>query len=202
MNPGSAAPVRRPAVFLDRDGTVAEEVGYVNHASRIRLLPRSAEAVKRLRSAGYLAVVVTNQAGVARDYCEERIVHQASQRLVELLSREGAALDAIYYCPHHPREGESPYRRDCQCRKPRPGMLHQAAQDLEIDLGGSYMVGDGMVDVGAARAAGVVPILVLTGYGRGHYEHRRSRWTVQPEHIAEDLFDAAEWILQRKRRPE
>jgi len=187
------------AVFLDRDGTVADEVGYVNHASRIRLLPRSAEAVRRIKDAGFLAVVVTNQAGVARDYFEERVVHQANQRLLELLSQEGATLDGIYYCPHHPREGAPPYRQDCQCRKPRPGMLQRAAEDLGIELGRSYMVGDGLVDVGAARAAGVVPILVLTGYGRGHVEHRRSRWTVEPEHIAEDLLDAVEWILGRER---
>jgi len=190
----------RRAVFLDRDGTVAEEVGYVNHASRIRLLPGSAGAVKRVRDAGFLAVVVTNQAGVARDYFEEFVVHQANRRLVELLEREGAALDGIYYCPHHPREGAPPYRQDCECRKPRPGMLRQAAQDLGIDLTRSYMVGDGVVDVGAARAAGVVPVLVLTGYGRGHLEHRRSRWTVEPEHIAEDLSEAVEWILERERR--
>ena len=190
----------RRAVFLDRDGTVADEVGYVNHASRIRLLSGSAEAVKRIREAGFLAVVVTNQAGVARDYFEEFVVHQANRRLVELLEREGAALDGIYYCPHHPREGAPPYRQDCQCRKPRPGMLLQAAEDLGIDLTRSYMVGDGLVDVGAARAAGVLPVMVLTGYGRGHLEHRRSRWTVEPEHIAEDLSAAVDWILGRERR--
>ena len=193
------SPLRR-AVFLDRDGTVAEEVGYVNHASRVRLLPGSARAVRRVRDAGFLAVVVTNQAGVARDYFEEFVVHQANQRLVELLALEGAALDGIYYCPHHPREGAPPYRQECDCRKPRPGMLRQAARDLGIDLGRSYMVGDGIVDVGAARAAGVVPVMVLTGYGRGHLEHRRSRWTVEPEHIAEDLGEAVEWILGRERR--
>ncbi|MCI0567038.1 MAG: HAD-IIIA family hydrolase, partial [Acidobacteria bacterium] len=101
----TAVPSLRRAVFLDRDGTVAEEVGYVNHASRIRLLPGSAGAVKRVRDAGFLAVVVTNQAGVAREYFEEFVVHQANRRLVELLEQEGAALDGIYYCPHHPREG-------------------------------------------------------------------------------------------------
>jgi D-glycero-D-manno-heptose 1,7-bisphosphate phosphatase len=196
----TAIPGQRRAVFLDRDGTVAEEVGYVNHASRIRLLPGSAEAVRRLRDAGFLAVIVTNQAGVARDYFEEFIVQQANRRLEELLQQEGAALDGIYYCPHHPREGAPPYRQDCQCRKPRPGMLRQASEDLGIDLSRSYMVGDGLVDVGAARAAGVVPVLVLTGYGRGHLEHRRSRWTVEPEHISENLSEAAEWILDRERR--
>jgi len=189
----------RRAVFLDRDGTVADEVGYVNHASRLRLLPRSAEAVRRIRAAGFLAVIVTNQAGVARDYFEEFVVAQTHDRLKALLAAEGTAVDGIYYCPHHPREGVAPYRQECDCRKPRPGMLKQAAEDLGIDLGRSYMVGDGIVDIGAARAAGVVPVMVLTGYGRGHFEHRRSTWKEQPEHVAEDLLDAVEWILERER---
>ena len=193
----SAAPLKR-AVFVDRDGTVADEVGYVNHPSRLRLLPRSGQALKRIREAGFLAVVVTNQAGVARDYFDESVVHETHRRLVALLEGEGTGVDRIYFCPHHPREGKPPYRQDCRCRKPLPGMLHQAAEELGIDLPRSYMVGDGVVDVEAARSAGVVPILVLTGYGRGHVELRRDRWKVQPEHIAEDLLDAVEWILARE----
>lgn len=193
----SPVPMKR-AVFVDRDGTVADEVGYVNHPSRLRLLPRSGQALKRIREAGFLAVVVTNQAGVARDYFDESVVHETHRRLVALLEGEGTGVDRIYFCPHHPREGKPPYRQDCRCRKPLPGMLHQAAEELGIDLPRSYMVGDGVVDVEAARSAGVVPILVLTGYGRGHVELRRDRWKVQPEHIAEDLLDAVEWILARE----
>lgn len=196
MSPRDAA---RRAVFMDRDGTVADEVGYVNHASRLRLLPGSAAALRRVREAGLLCVVVTNQSGVARDYFEETVVNQANERFRELLAAEGASVDAIYYCPHHPREGVPPYRRDCDCRKPRPGMLLRAAADLDIDLSRSYMVGDGVVDVGAGRAAGATTVLVLTGYGRGHLEHRRHRWTVEPDHIAEDLGAAVDWILARER---
>ncbi len=196
---GAVTPLTRRAVFMDRDGTVADEVGYVNHVSRVRLLPGSAAALRRIREAGFLAVVVTNQAGVARDYFEEAIVHQANQRLRDLLAAEGASLDGIYYCPHHPREGAPPYRRDCDCRKPRPGMILRAAAEMSIDLSRSYMVGDGVVDVGAGRAAGLTTVLVLTGYGRGHLEHRRDRWTVEPAHIAEDLGGAVDWILSRER---
>jgi D-glycero-D-manno-heptose 1,7-bisphosphate phosphatase len=145
-------------------------------------------------------VVVTNQAGVARDYFEESLVHQAHHRLKELLAAEGASVDAIYYCPHHPREGVPPYRLDCDCRKPLPGMLLRAAKELGIDLSRSYMVGDGIVDVGAGHAAGVTTLLVLTGYGRGHLEHRRHRWSVEPDHVAEDLEAAVEWILSREGR--
>jgi len=183
---------------MDRDGTVAEEVGYVNHVSRVRLLPGSAQAIQRIREAGFLAVVVTNQSGVAREYFEETLVGRVHERLAELLTREGAALDAIYYCPHHPREGEPPYRRECDCRKPQPGLLTLAAAERQIDLARSYMVGDGIVDVGAGASVGATTILVLTGYGRGLLEHRRSRWTVQPDHIAEDLPSAVSWILQRE----
>jgi D-glycero-D-manno-heptose 1,7-bisphosphate phosphatase len=195
---GSAA--SRRAVFMDRDGTVAEEVGYVNHVSRVRLIPGSAGALRRIRAAGFLAVVVTNQAGVARDYFEEPLVHEAHRRLKELLAREGAELDAIYYCPHHPREGAPPYRQECDCRKPRPGMLLQAARDLQIDLSRSYMIGDGTVDIAAGRSAGTATVLVLTGYGIGHLEHRRHRWTVEPDHIARDLSAAVDWILEREGR--
>lgn len=194
----SPRPIRL-AVFLDRDGTVAEEVGYVNHVSRIRLLPGSAEAIRRIRRHGFLAIVVTNQSGVARDYFEESLVLQANDRLQELLREEGTALDAIYYCPHHPREGVPPYRCECDCRKPRPGMLLRAAREYAIDLSRSYMVGDGIVDVGAANAAGTRSVLVLTGYGRGHVEHRRSRWIVEPDHIVADLPAAVDWILDRER---
>jgi len=191
-------PQRRRAVFLDRDGTVAEEVGYVNHVSRVRLLPESAEAIRRIREAGFLVVVVTNQSGVARGYFEEPLVLQANQRLRDLLGDRGAVLAAIYYCPHHPREGSPPYRQECDCRKPRPGMLLRAAREHGIDLPSSYMVGDGIVDVEAGRAAGVTAILVLTGYGRGQVEHRRSRWPVEPNHVAENLSAAVDWIVARK----
>jgi len=191
-------PRRRRAVFLDRDGTVAEEVGYVNHVSRVRLLPESAEAIRRIRGAGFLVVVVTNQSGVARGYFEEPLVLQANQRLRDLLGDQGAVLDAIYYCPHHPREGSPPYRQECDCRKPRPGMLLRAAREHGIDLPRSYMVGDGIVDVEAGRAAGATSILVLTGYGRGQVEHRRSCWPVEPNHVAEDLSAAVDWIVARR----
>ncbi|HMC83722.1 MAG TPA: HAD family hydrolase [Candidatus Polarisedimenticolia bacterium] len=194
----TGAPPNHRAVFMDRDGTVAEEVGYVNHVSRVRLLPGSAQAIQRIRASGFLAVIVTNQSGVAREYFDEALIGRVHERLEELLTREGAALDGIYYCPHHPREGKPPYRRECDCRKPQPGLLTLAAAERQIDLARSYMVGDGIVDVGAGASVGATTILVLTGYGRGLLEHRRSRWTVQPDHIAEDLPSAVSWILQRE----
>jgi D-glycero-D-manno-heptose 1,7-bisphosphate phosphatase len=191
----NAAPVR--AVLMDRDGTVCDEVGYVNHVSRVRLLPRSAAAIRRAREAGFKIVVMTNQAGVARGYFTEDLVHQVHDRLREMLAAEGTAVDAIYYCPHHPDTGDEPYRKDCDCRKPRPGMLLRARDEMGIDPTRSYVVGDSMRDIEAGRRFGATTILVMTGYGRGEYEHRTAGWTSGPDHIAEDLMDAVDWILSR-----
>jgi len=115
----------RPAVFLDRDGTLTEEVGYVNHPSRLRLLPRAAEAIRRLNAAGVAAVVVTNQAGIARGYFSESVLHAVNDALRAQLADAGARLDGLYACMHHPTEGEAPYRAQCECRKPKPGLLWQ-----------------------------------------------------------------------------
>ena len=114
---------------MDRDGCLTEEVGYVNHPSRIRLLPRTAEAVCRLNRAGVAAVMVTNQTGIARGYFTEETLHAANARMREALEAGGARLDGLYVCMHHPSEGEPPYRAQCDCRKPRPGLLHRAAAD-------------------------------------------------------------------------
>ena len=123
----------RPAVFLDRDGTLTEEVGYVNHPSRLRLQPRSAQAIRRLNGAGIAAVVVTNQAGIARGYFSEDVLAAVNATLVSQLKDEGAYLDGIYVCTHHPTAGESPYRIVCDCRKPRPGLLLRAASELGLE---------------------------------------------------------------------
>ena len=165
----------RRAIIMDRDGTVCEEVGYVNHVSRCRLLPRSAEAIRLLNEAGRRTAIVTNQAGVARGYFAEEMILAVHERLRRLLADSGARIDGIYYCPHHPTAGEPPYRGACDCRKPLPGLVLRAAAELGIDLTRSFMVGDSARDVVAAQAAGVTPVLVLTGYGRGEWEHQRER---------------------------
>ncbi|NLV91779.1 MAG: HAD family hydrolase [Firmicutes bacterium] len=184
------------AVFMDRDGTITKEVGYVNHPSRLELLPNSAEAIRLLNQHGLLAIVATNQAGVARGYFPEERIHQTHQRLEDLLAAEGAKLDAIYYCPHHPRVGEGSYRQECQCRKPNPGMLLQAQEELDVDLSRSYMIGDKITDVEVAHRVGAKGIFVLTGYGLGSYEYERDSWTVKPDYICDDLLAAVQWILQ------
>lgn len=194
--PSHAVPLR-PAVFMDRDGCLTEEVGYVNHPSRIRLLPRTAEAVRRLNRAGVVAVMVTNQSGVARGYFSEETLHATNERLRRELDAGGARLDGLYVCMHHPREGQPPYRADCDCRKPRPGLLTRAAAELGLDLGASVMVGDKLSDVAAGQSVGAAGVLVLTGYGRGEWEFRPPEHEVKPDLVADDLLDAVDWALAR-----
>jgi D-glycero-D-manno-heptose 1,7-bisphosphate phosphatase len=190
---------KRCAVFLDRDGTVAEEVGYVNHLSRFRLYPWSAEAIRRINQAGLAAVVVTNQAGVARGYFPEELIRQVNAKMVEELAGAGAKLDAVYYCAHHPEVGAPPYRQCCRCRKPEPGMIEQAVRDLNLELAGSVVVGDRYLEVEMAHRLGLRGALVLTGYGRGELEYMRGGWPRDPDWVAENLLEAVEKILPEMR---
>ncbi|MBX7223685.1 MAG: HAD family hydrolase [Blastocatellia bacterium] len=183
------------AVFFDRDGTLSEEIGYVNHASRYRVLPTSGPAIRKLNEASIRACVVTNQAGVARGYFEEWLIREVHARLQAEIAKDGAKLDAIYYCPHHPTVGEAPYRLDCNCRKPKPGMLLTAAEQFDLDLTRCCVVGDRYSDVKLAHRVGAKGILVLTGYGLGEYEYQRQSWSREPDFIAPDALAAVEWIL-------
>lgn len=182
---------------MDRDGTISEEVGYVNHPSRFRLFPYTAEAIKLLNDNDWLAIVVTNQAGVARGYFSEDIIVQIHARIESDLQNSSARLDAIYYCAHHPSVGEPPYRLDCDCRKPRTGLIQRAAGDFDIDLERSWMVGDRYGDIELARNAGLHSAFVLSGYGRGEWEFQRRSWKIEPELVAEDLLEAVKKIVER-----
>ena len=185
----------RRAVFIDRDGTISEEVGYVNHPSRYRVFPFAAEAVRALNDAGWLAILVTNQAGVARGYFKEELIGEVHKILQDELARDGARLDAIYYCPHHPSVGEPPYRLDCDCRKPKPGLILRAARDFRLDLARCWMVGDRYGDSELARNAGTRSAFVLTGYGRGELEHQSHGWRKRPDIVAENLLEAVKKIV-------
>lgn len=187
------------AVFLDRDGTVSEEVGYVNHLSRYKLFPWTIAAIKKLNEAKIKAILVTNQAGVARGYFTEDLIWKVHEQLSAELAKEGAYLDGIYYCPHHPSAGVPPYRANCECRKPKPGLILQAAQEHEIDLSRSFMVGDKYTDVELAQKAKVKSIMVMTGYGIGEYEYQRKDWPQMPDKIAKDLLEAVEWVIGQER---
>jgi D-glycero-D-manno-heptose 1,7-bisphosphate phosphatase len=189
--------MKRPALFMDRDGTISEEVGYVNHPSRFRVFPYTADAIKLLNENGWLAIVVTNQAGVARGYFAEDVILQVHDRLRGDLENASAKLDAIYYCAHHPSVGEPPYRLDCDCRKPKTGLIDRAAADFEIDRERSWMVGDRYGDLELARNAGLHSALVLSGYGRGEWEYQRGSWKLEPEVVADNLLEAVKKIIER-----
>lgn len=188
------------AVFIDRDGTISEEVGYVNHVSRFKVLPNTARAIRLFNEAGIMAIVATNQAGVARGYFEESLIGAVHEKLRAELAAEGARLDAIYYCPHHPSAGKPPYRAACDCRKPKPGMILRARDEHGVDLSRSYMVGDKILDIEFGKNLGLKSVMVLTGYGIGEYEHQRQDWKVAPDYLAKDLLDAAEWIVADYRK--
>ena len=186
----------RPAVFLDRDGTVNEQMGYINHISRFQLLPDAARAIKLLNNNGIPVVIVSNQSGLARGYFPLALLDEVHEKMHRLLAQEGAHVDGLYYCPHHPEAKEEKYRQACNCRKPKTGMLLQAAEEMDLDLSRSFVVGDRWSDVKCADRAGCTSVLVLTGYGRGDSDYIGPTQQIQPSYVAENLFDAAEWILQ------
>lgn len=154
----------KPAVFLDRDGTINIEKDYLYRIEEFEFTPGAVEAIKLLNQAGYLVVVVTNQSGVARGYYSEADMAALHRYIDTVLASQGARVDAWYHCPHH-QAGKAPYNQECDCRKPMPGMLLQAAADHAIDLTRSWMVGDKSADIEAGLAAGCKPVLVMTGYG-------------------------------------
>lgn len=186
----------RPAVFFDRDGTLSHEIGYVNHVSRFQPFSFAVDAIRAVNAANRLAVVVTNQAGVARGYFPESMIHEVNGVLKSRVESAGARLDGIYYCPHHPSAGEPPYRQDCDCRKPRPGMLHRAAKDLDINLAKSWVVGDRLGDLELAWSVGARACLVRTGYGIGEIEHWMPGWKRKPDFVAENALEAALHIIE------
>ncbi len=156
---------RNRAVFLDRDGTVNVEKEYLHRTEEFEFIPGAPEAIRLLKNAGFLVIIVTNQSGIGRGYYDEAAVHRLHRFMDEQLAHHGTGVDAYYLCPHHPLHGIGEYRRECGCRKPLPGMLFEAAGEFSIDLTVSFIIGDRMADVEAGRAAGCRPILVRTGYG-------------------------------------
>ena len=179
----------RRAVFLDRDGTIGEELGYVNHIDRFQMFPYAAEAIRELNETHVPVIVVTNQGGIARNIFPESLVHEVHRKMVAELAAGGAHVDAIYFCPHKSEDA-------CECRKPNPGLLERAAREHFLDLAGSWIVGDRYADLEMGHVTGSRGILVMTGYGRGEYELHRSVWPRQPDALAENLRDAVRLILR------
>jgi D-glycero-D-manno-heptose 1,7-bisphosphate phosphatase len=188
----------RPAVFLDRDGTIIEDVAYLRDFEHIDVLPWSANAIRSLNLAGFAVVVVTNQSGVARGYFDEAHVLATHRALDEKLAAAGASIDAYYYCPHHPDSPDARYGAPCDCRKPAAGLLRRAAADLGLDLAASWTVGDMWRDVQAGASAGTRTILIRAGRGGPH--PRAPRDAPTPDAILDNLMEAATWILRSSSR--
>jgi D-glycero-D-manno-heptose 1,7-bisphosphate phosphatase len=193
---GSVRRERIPGVFLDRDGTINEEVGYINHLNRLHVFPWTAEAIRKLNEAKVPVIVVTNQSGVARGYFPEELVNRVNERVSQELAAQSAHVDAFYYCPHHPDATLTSYRKTCECRKPSTGMVKEAAERFHLDLQNSYVVGDSYRDMQLGFHAGTRTILVLTGYGRGELEHQGGAWPRKPDLIAKDLLEAVNYALE------
>ena len=186
---------KKRAVFLDRDGTINEQMGYINHVSRFVMLPRAAAAIRLLNERQVVAVVVSNQSGLARGYFPIEVLQEVHDRMNQELAAHGAHVDGIYYCPHHPEAKEAEFRKNCDCRKPKTGLFDRAAAELDLDLARSYVVGDRFSDLKAAARIGAKGVLVLTGYGRGDLAYVGPGLDIKPDHVAEDLYAAVQWIL-------
>lgn len=181
------------AVFLDRDGTLLEEKGYITVPDAVAVLPGAAEAVVSLRAAGWKVFVVSNQAAVAKGMISEDELARINERMLMMLGAEGALLDGIYCCPHHPDGSEPEYAIECECRKPRPGLLERAAREHDLDLTQCVMIGDSLRDVQAGKEAGAgATVLVLTGHGGTTAKEAHGA-----DFVARDLAEAAAWVARR-----
>ncbi len=175
---------KRPAIFLDRDGVLSEEVGYVRSIEELHIFPYVGECIAKIKNKGYYNIVITNQSGIAQGLLSEDVLKNMNQYLIE---RTG--VDAVYYCPHHPQGNIDIYKKVCRCRKPETGLLEQACEDFNIDLSKSYMVGDRACDVLIGQKAGLKTILLESGYGTSRLEQ-----DVAPDYILEDLRKVVELL--------
>jgi D-glycero-D-manno-heptose 1,7-bisphosphate phosphatase len=190
--------VKKPAVFMDRDGTINEQMGYINHPSRFVVLPGTARAIRLLNERGILAIVVSNQSGVARGYFPLELVHEVHDLLNAKLKAEGAYLDGVFFCPHYPGGKVREFAVECECRKPKTGLIKQAQERYDIDMGSSYMIGDRFSDIEMAFRCDLKGIMVETGYGRGDVKYILPGREVQPHYVASDLEAAVLRILDKE----
>jgi D-glycero-D-manno-heptose 1,7-bisphosphate phosphatase len=188
------------AVFLDRDGTLIEEVGYLDRVERVELYPWSIDAVRVLSRAGLRLILVSNQSGVARGFFTEAVVEEIHRHMASLLEAGGARIDAYYYCPHHPDGSVEGYKQRCACRKPGRGLVDRAIEEFGIDPAQSFVVGDRWVDVELAQAVGSRAVLVRTGYGTT--EEQRPREGLKADAILDNVIGAASWILRELKSTE
>lgn len=180
---------KRKAAFLDRDGVIIEETNFITDPSKVKLLDNAAKAIARLNK-DYLVFIITNQPAVGRGLCTEEQAKAVNNRVLELLAQDGARIDATYMCFHHPIHGLGKYKAECECRKPKPGMILKAAEEHNIDLAQSFTIGDKTGDIKAGYLAGTKTILVQTGYG-GDDGFKDAA----PDYTAKDLHEAVKIML-------
>ncbi len=185
----------RRAVFLDRDGTLIHDVGYLRRVADVAFFPWTVDAIRALGRSGLRVIVVTNQSAVARGLLSEAGLDEIHRHMSSILEAGGARIDAYYYCPHHPDGSVEPYRRLCDCRKPGRGLIDRAVQAFGLDPAGSFVVGDKWLDIALARAVGASGVLVRSGYGRS--EEAEPQPGLVADQVADNLAGAASWILQR-----
>ncbi len=190
-----ALEAKQSAVFVDRDGTLNDDPGYIDSPERIKLYPFAAAAIRHINESGRKVVVITNQSAVARGMISEGALTKVNDHLLQLVAAEGARIDAIYYCPHHPEATDLRYRCVCDCRKPKPGMLLRAAIDLNLELRKSIVIGDRYLDVETAHSVGATGVLVLTGCGRREFDSDRGSWPRAPDLVSENLAEAVQLLL-------
>lgn len=181
-------------VFLDRDGTINVEVGYLSRPEDFVMIDGAAEAIKLLNDAGFVVVVVSNQSGVARGYFTEEDVMKVNDRMLFELNVKGAFVDAVYYCPHHPDFGDEKYKVDCECRKPKTGMVEKAKEELGISTEGSFVVGDHKGDIELGKNIGAKTVLLLSGHGSEEAK-KLGEEGITPDHTAKDILSAVKYIL-------
>lgn len=189
---------KKKAVFLDRDGTINEDVGYPSHSSQIKIFPSSYKAVQKINKAGLLAIVVTNQSGIGRGFLTEEDLRMIHTNMALSFRNHDARIDAFYYCPHYDLASSPLYRKNCSCRKPHAGMALQAAEEWGIDISRSYMIGDKVEDILFGFNIQATPILVLTGYGRESLPVLQEQGK-EPASVAPRLLEAVNWICQREK---
>ena len=190
----------QPAVFLDRDGTMVQDVGYLSRLEDLHWFPWTIEAVRLLHRAGFLLCVTTNQSGIALGFCTDAFVRRVHEEMSAAIEAAGGRIDGWFYCPHHPEAAIDALRMECECRKPRPGLVRQAQERFDIDLTRSFVIGDKAADVGLAESVGARGILVRTGYGESELVRHNGR-APGTAHVATDLLGAATWILAEAGHP-
>ncbi len=185
----------KPVVFLDRDGTINYDAGYINHVDNFIIYPYAAQAIRMLNEKGFLVIIITNQSGLARGFFNENTLEEIHSYMISQLRKKGAEIDGIYFCPHDPNAKIEKYKSVCSCRKPETGLVDQALKDFNIDKNNMYFIGDKHSDIMAGYTSGCKTIMVKTGYGKGDLIHKSKSWKVKPDMVADTLLHAVKYIL-------